>query len=72
MHRAIHTRAAAILAGVGAGIFPDVVTACRKFIALDKTCEPDAAHGAYYQKGHALYRELYQKLQGSYQELAKL
>ena len=62
----------AILAGVGAGIFPDVVTACRKFIALDKTCEPDAAHGAYYQKGHALYRELYQKLQGSYQELAKL
>ena len=62
----------AILAGVGAGIFPDVQTACKEFIEQDTWCQPDAAAHAYYEKGHALYQKLYQKLKDCYEDLAAL
>lgn len=62
----------AILAGVGAGIFPDVQTACKEFIEQDTWCQPDAAVHAYYEKGHALYQKLYQKLKDCYEDLAAL
>ena len=62
----------AILAGVGAGIFKDVPSACRQFIEQDTWCQPEAASHAYYEKGHALYKKLYQQLQGCYKDLAGL
>ena len=63
---------AAILAGVGAGVFPDVVTACERLIEPDAVCRPDAAAHAYYEKGHKLYQKLYASLKDSFQDLAAL
>lgn len=62
----------AILAGVGAGIFTDVQSACRQFIAQETYCQPEPAHKAYYEKGHALYKKLYAQLKDCYEELAQL
>lgn len=62
----------AILAGVGAGIFDDVQSACRQFIAQETYCQPEPASKAYYEKGHALYKKLYVQLKDCYEELAQL
>ena len=62
----------AILAGVGAGIFRDVPTACREFIHTKDTTLPNATAGAYYAKGHRLYQKLYRQLAGCYEDLAEL
>ena len=63
---------AAILAGVGAGLFKDVPGACRKFIQTDTTCTPRPEAEAYYRKGHALYQKLYRQLVDCYTDLASL
>lgn len=63
---------AAILAGVGAGIFPDVVSACSEFIKRETFCSPDSVAQAYYEKGHALYKKLYLQLKDCYKDLARL
>ncbi len=62
----------AILAGVGAGMFADVPTACSEFIQQDTRCQPEPAAQSYYEKGHKLYQKLYRQLEGCYQELAAL
>ena len=62
----------AILAGVGAGLFPDVPTACRQFIEQDTWCQPEPSAHAYYEKGHKLYQKLYDQLKECYSELAVL
>ena len=46
--------------------------ACKEFIEQDTWCQPDAAAHAYYEKGHALYQKLYQKLKDCYEDLAAL
>ncbi len=39
---------AAMLAGIGAGVYPDIRTAAREVVALDRTIEPDPdAHSRY-------------------------
>jgi autoinducer 2 (AI-2) kinase len=45
---------AAIFAGVGAGLFPDVATAARKVVSFEKTVDPDP-------ETHGRYRELYER-----------
>ena len=62
----------AILAGVGAGIFKDVPSACHKFIKSGSTCQPIASEQAFYEKGHILYKKLYTQLKGCYRDLALL
>lgn len=62
----------AILAGVGAGIFRDVPSACRQFIEQDTWCQPEPAAHAYYEKGHRLYQKLYVQLKECYSDLAVL
>lgn len=62
----------AILAGVGAGVFTDVVSTCREFINQDTYCQPEAAAHAYYEKGHQLYQKLYKQLKDCYNDLAAL
>ena len=63
---------AAILAGVGTGLFPDVPSACREFIRPQATCTPEQAAHEYYLRGHRLYQKLYAQLQTCYQDLAQL
>lgn len=62
----------AILAGVGAGMFPDVQTACKEFIEQDTWCQPDASSHTYYEKGHQLYKKLYVQLKDCFDDLAAL
>ena len=62
----------AILAGVGAGLFGDVPSACKRFIEPDTYCQPEAAAHAYYEKGHQLYQKLYCQLKECYRDLAAL
>lgn len=62
----------AILAGVGAGIFPSVEAGCDKIIKSNKPNEPSAENNAKYNKYYQLYRELYPTLYSQYKTLANL
>ena len=63
---------AAILAGVGAGVFADVPAACEKFIKDESSVSPDKTAVEYYDKGHRLYQKLYRQLEVCYRDLAEL
>ena len=62
----------AILAGVASGIFTDVAAACDAIIDTDKTCQPIRKNHDYYEKGHAVYRQIYGQLKDQFHQLAKL
>lgn len=53
---------AALLAGVGAGAWPDVLTACRQTIQITGKTEPEADMVRAYEKGYSIYRDLYPAL----------
>src|SRR5512145_57339 len=53
---------AALLAGVGAGAWTDVVTACKACIQITGSTLPDAAQVDVYQKSYTMYQELYPAL----------
>ena len=62
---------AAYVAAMGAGMFADWHTIAR-FISQGPIYHPQSAHVARYQKGFALYRELYARLQSYLPELGQL
>ena len=64
----------AILAGVGAGLYESVESACRQMIHTDpaKECHADPKATAEYDKYHQIYKNLYTCLKDQFQELAKL
>jgi len=53
---------AALLAGVGAGAWPDVPAACRAAVRTTGSTMPIAAQVEQYRGSYALYRELYPAL----------
>ena len=63
---------AAILAGVAAGIYEDVPTACRRFVGTASVCQPKPDAHEYYGKVHKLYNKLYNQLKECYKDLASL
>lgn len=66
------TLGAALLAGVGAGIYSDFDEAIRRTVHIQRTHLPDSVNHAIYQKYYALYLELYQKLRESYNILYRI
>jgi len=62
---------AALLAGVGVGLWPDVDTACEHLIQVTgrTTPQPDAV--ARYEPAYAVYRDLYPALKPSFAGLAQ-
>jgi xylulokinase len=52
----------ALLAGVGAGLWPDVDSACQATVRLTGSTTPQPAEQAAYEKYYALYRQLYPAL----------
>ena len=60
---------AALLAGVGAGAWPDVLTACHTCVKVTGTTRPDASEVKSYRKAYPLYRELYPALQPSFHKM---
>jgi xylulokinase len=61
---------AALLAGVGAGVWPDVDAACAATIRLTGQTTPDAAAVAAYEPIYGLYRELYPALRETFAALS--
>jgi xylulokinase len=62
----------AILAGVGAGLYRDIPSACEKIMALTEPQNPDKPAQARYEPYFKLYREVYESLKGQFAALAKL
>ena len=63
---------AALLAGVGAGIWADVDTACAATIRLTGRTTPNAAATQAYEPFYALYRDLYPALRETFGALGKV
>lgn len=63
---------AAILAGVGAGMYESVPAACDRFIHAKKVTQPQPDVQNTYQEYHALYQQLYCDLSQEYKALAQL
>ncbi|MHB0923952.1 MAG: xylulokinase [Bellilinea sp.] len=61
---------AALLAGVGARVWPDVRSACRETIKITGQTLPDAKDAKRYQQTYSLYRELYPALKDSFQKMS--
>jgi xylulokinase len=62
---------AAILAGVGAGLFPSVQAACAQLIRQENHVDPDAGRHQEYRRYYALYRRLYPALATEFKTLAQ-
>ena len=52
----------AMLAAVGAGIYPDLQTAAEKMVHTERTVEPDAARHAEYEFYVDKYIETYERM----------
>jgi xylulokinase len=50
---------AALLAGVGAGVYPDLVAAVAQAVHLERRVEPRAESVAAYEARYRLYRQVY-------------
>jgi xylulokinase len=60
---------AALLAGVGAGAWSDVPTACKAAVKITGSTNPDPAQVEAYRKAYPLYRELYPALKPSFAKM---
>ena len=56
------TLGAALLAGVGVGVYPDLEAAVDQTVAVRRAHAPSSATKAAYDAGYARYRELYERL----------
>ena len=63
---------AAILAGVGAGVYRDVPSACDAILRESEPLLPDAERHAAYEPYFDLYQKLYPALKESFHTLAGL
>jgi xylulokinase len=61
---------AALLAGVGAGVWETVPAACEAVIKIISSTPPDPAQVEAYRKAYPLYRRLYPALKPSFEEMA--
>jgi xylulokinase len=62
---------AALLAGVGGGVYPDVAAAVAATVATAGSVDPDPQAVAAYDKGYAVYRTLYPALKPAFNALAE-
>lgn len=60
---------AAMLAGVGAGVWTDVPAACRSLVKVTGSVHPDPGQEEAYRTGYLLYRDLYPALHDVFHEM---
>jgi xylulokinase len=60
---------AALLAGVGAGAWADVPSACKASIKITGSTKPDSSQMDAYRKGYSLYQELYPTLKSTFHKM---
>ena len=63
---------AALLAGVGAGAWRDVPTACKETVRITGQTLPDGEQVKVYRKMYPLYQELYPILKPSFEKLSSI
>jgi xylulokinase len=63
---------AALLAGVGAGLWPDVDSACQQVIQITGSTQPNAAAAAHYERVYGHYGKLYPTLRAMFVGLAEV
>jgi len=63
---------AALLAGVGAGAWRDVVSACKACIKITGSTLPDKSQGEAYRMSYEVYRELYPALKESFGKIGQI
>lgn len=63
---------AALLAGVGAGVYASVPEACAQTIRIVDRIEPVPARARVYDEAYPIYRSLYQALKPAHDALAKV
>lgn len=63
---------AAILAGVGCGIYPGVEAACDRLISENSTTQPVAENVEIYARYHEVYQSIYQSLKADFKKLSGL
>jgi xylulokinase len=61
---------ACLLAGVGAGIWPDVPSACAACVRVTGSTRPDPQQVDCYRQAYPIYRGLYPALKPSFERLA--
>ncbi len=61
---------AALLAGVGAGAWPDVASACQTCIKITGSTHPEGSQVAVYRKTYPIFQELYPALKPIFAELS--
>jgi len=62
---------AALLAGVGAGAWADVFSACKASVKITGSTQPDPAQVEVYRKTYSLYQELYPALKPSFEKAGR-
>ena len=63
----------AVLAAVGAGIYPSVEEACKVMVSYnDSVSSPDGEKTEQYMKYHQIYKKLYSDLKDTYKDLAEI
>ncbi|MBC7876041.1 MAG: xylulokinase [Anaerolineales bacterium] len=60
---------AALLAGVGAGVWADVISACKASVKITGSTQPDLFQVDAYKKSYSLYQELYPILKPSFEKM---
>jgi xylulokinase len=60
---------AALLAGVGLGVWKDVPTACKKSVRITGTTLPQPQNYAVYRRAYTVYHDLYPALQPLFKKM---
>lgn len=63
---------AAILAGVGAGIYDSVESGCQKAISINTEHVPNSENAETYEQMYCIYKSLYPSLKNCYKNLSNL
>jgi xylulokinase len=62
---------AALMAGTGADILPDIATAAARMVAVERVFLPEKRHRDLYDGLYRVYRDLYPALTSAYRSLGK-
>ena len=63
---------AAVLAGVGAGLVPDIASSSEKMVHIRQMLQPDPQRHEQYSRVYAVYKRLYPDLRNAFHQLSAL
>lgn len=62
----------AVLAGMGAGVFPDIRKSLLEMVKLERRFEPILANHERYMKSYKVFRDIYEHLKNDFDHLANV